>query len=326
MDCRWGASKRQGEYMTGLVYILIYIGVLSFLIACVDRAIRYARQPLHLRWELYPVPHEDSAKVSHGGSYYEDMDWWTKPSKFNWATELKFMLPEILFLKGLWEFNRPLWFRSFPFHFGLYFLIAAVKLLIISALLAIFAPHVMAGLLGTVLVALFSIFGAVGAGLAIIGAFGLLLHRLRDPDLQNYTAPGDIFNLLFFIVSFGLLIAGYLARGDGYAGTLTLAKGLLTFDTSLHVPGLMAAGLISTCLLIAYIPLTHMSHFIAKYFTYHSIRWNDLPMTGAAAMQKKFAEYLTYKPDWSAPHIAGDGSKTWADIATTNPAQKGNEK
>ena len=312
--------------MTGLVYVLIYIGIASFLLTCVVRAVRYAHQPLHLRWELYPVPHEERAKVNHGGSYFEDLDWWKKPSKFNWVTELKFMLPEILFLKGLWEFNRPLWFRSFPFHFGLYLVIAAVKLLILSALLAIFLPQWMAGALGTVLVALFTVFGALGAGLAVAGAFGLLLRRLRDPNLRNYTAAGDIFNLLFFIVSFGLLIAGYLARGDGYAGTLALAKGVFTFDTSLPIPGLMAAGLIACCLLLAYIPLTHMSHFIAKYFTYHSIRWDDLPITRAKAMQKAFTEYLTYKPDWSAPHIRGDGVKTWADIATTNPAQEGSGK
>ncbi len=306
--------------MTAVVYLIIYAGLLSFFIACIVRAVHYARQPLHLRWELYPVPHEAPERVKHGGSYFEEVDWWTKPSKFNWITELKFMTPEILFLKGLWEFNRPLWFRSFPFHFGLYLVIAAVKLLILSALLALLAPQVMAGTLGSVLTGLYSVLGAAGALLAMTGAFGLMLRRLRDPDLRNYTAPGDIFNLLFFLVAFGTLTAGYLLRGDGYAGTLALAKGLLTFDTNLSVPPVLAAGLILSALLITYIPLTHMSHFIAKYFTYHSVRWDDEPVKGAAALQKRFAEYLTYRPSWSAPHIGANGSKTWADIATTNPA------
>jgi len=306
--------------MTAVVYLIIYAGLLSFFIVCIARAVRYARQPLHLRWELYPVPHETPERVRHGGSYFEEVDWWTKPSKFNWVTELKFMVPEILFLKGLWEFNRPLWFRSFPFHFGLYLVIAAVKFLILSTLLVLLAPQVMAGTLGSVLTGLYSVLGAAGALLAMVGAFGLMLRRLRDPDLRNYTAPGDIFNLLFFLVSFGTLTAGYLLRGDGYAGTLALATGLLTFDTSLAVPPVLAAGLILSSLLITYIPLTHMSHFIAKYFTYHSIRWDDAPVKGAAALQKRFAEYLTYRPNWSAPHIGANGSKTWADIATTNPA------
>ena len=315
-----------GISMVAALYVVIYLGILVFLIASAARAVSYARQPLHLRWELYPVPHEDPERVKHGGSYFEEVDWWTKPSKFNWVTEMKFMVPEILLLKGLWEFNRPLWFRSFPFHFGLYLLIAAVKFLILAALLAIFLPSWMEGVLGTVLVGLFSICGAVGAGMAVAGAFGLLMRRLRDPNLQNYTAPGDIFNLLFFIVAFGLLIAGYALRGPDYPGTLAMAKGLLTFDTSLQVPGLLTAGLVLTALLIAYIPLTHMAHFVAKYFTYHSVKWDDMPTSRAQAMQKKLAEYLTYKPHWAAPHIAGDGVKTWADIATTNPHSGGDKK
>ena len=45
------------------------------------------------------------------------------------------MIPEMLLLKGLWEFNRKLWYRSFPFHFGLYILIGAA---ILSGLGAIF--------------------------------------------------------------------------------------------------------------------------------------------------------------------------------------------
>ena len=70
---------------------------------------------------------------------------------------------------------------------------------------------------------------------------------------------------------------------------------------------------------MAYIPLTHMSHFVAKYFTYHSIRWDDMPSARADDIRKKIAEYLAYRPGWSAPHIRGDGKKTWVDIATANP-------
>lgn len=311
--------------MTATVYVLVILGILSFLIASLIRAIRYAREPLHLRWELYPVPHEAPERAEHGGSYFEEVDWWTKPTKFNWVSELKVMLPEILFLKGLWEFNRPLWYRSFPFHFGLYLVIAAVNLLLASALLMLFAPAWMGGGLGAALGALYTVCGGLGAGLAIAGAVGLLLRRLRDPDLRNYTAPGDLFNLAFFIVAFGLLVAGYVLRGTGES-VLELTVGLLRLDTSVHISGLMAAGLILTSLLLAYVPLTHMAHFIAKYFTYHSVRWDDAPAALSGEMQKKFAEYLSYRPDWSAPHIRGDGKKTWAEIATTNPTSGGADK
>ncbi|MCP5120029.1 MAG: hypothetical protein GY953_55240, partial [bacterium] len=219
--------------------------------------------------------------------------------------------------------NRPLWYRSFPFHFGLYLLAGAVKVLLLSALLAIFAPRVLEGVLGSVLVLVFTICGALGALLAMAGAFGLMLRRLTHRDLKNYTAPGDVFNLLFFIVALGTVVAGYVLRGPGYPGTLELATGVLTFNTALVIPPVMAAGLVLSALLVAYIPLTHMSHFIAKYFTYHSVKWDDMPIARAEKMGKKFAEYLTYRPSWSAPHVGADGSKTWADIATTNPTSEG---
>ena len=34
--------------------------------------------PMHVRWELYPVAHE-KGRASYGGSYFEEVDWWTKP-------------------------------------------------------------------------------------------------------------------------------------------------------------------------------------------------------------------------------------------------------
>lgn len=293
--------------MTALVYLILYAGILGFLAGTLARAIYYARQPLHLRWELYPVPHEEPERVRHGGSYFEEPDWWTRPLRFNWLTELKFMLEEMLFLKGLWDFNRKLWYRSFPFHFGLYLIAGALVVLVVAAVAL------------PVLVSLAAVLGMAGAALAMIGALGLLWRRLRDPNLRNYTAPGDIFNLAFFLAAFGLLGAGFLLRPEGAPGALEITRGLLRFDTSLEISGLVAAGLILSSLLVIYIPMTHMAHYVAKYFTYHAVRWDDLPAARAAELQKKFAEYLTYRPHWSAPHIAANGSKTWAEIATTNP-------
>jgi len=309
--------------ITTLVYALAYAALVFFLVACVTRGLMYARMPVHLRWELYPVPHEDPRRVKHGGSYFEDVDWWTRPAHFNIWGELRFMIPEILFLKGLWEFNRKLWWRSFPFHFGLYLLITTILLLLMGATLEILVPAVITSPLGTGLRLLYASTGLLGAVLTTLGALGLLERRLRDEDLKAYTVPGDIFNLLLFILTFALLAAGYVAAGPAYPGTRALVKGLLTFDATIRIPGLLAAGLSLACLLVAYIPLTHMSHFIGKYFTYHSVRWDDQALAKAGRIQTRLAEYLTYRPTWAAPHIGAGGSKTWADIAATNPWQEG---
>ena len=123
--------------MTVLLYLVVYAAFLIFAVACIARAIRYAKFPLHLRWEIYPVPHEPPERVAHGGSYFETSDWWTEKRKYNLAGELAVMVPEMLFLKGLWEFNRRLWRVSFLFHFGLYLLIATLAMLFAAAVLSL---------------------------------------------------------------------------------------------------------------------------------------------------------------------------------------------
>jgi hypothetical protein len=66
-----------------------------------------------------------------------------------------------------------------------------------------------------------------------------------------------------------------------------------------------------------------MSHFIGKYFTYHSVRWNDRALRPGDRLERKLAEYLAYKPTWAAGHVGADGRRTWAEVATTNPAEGG---
>ncbi len=218
--------------------------------------------------------------------------------------------------------NRPLWYRSFPFHFGLYLLGGAVVGLLGGALTARLAADG-AGVVARGTQWLAGLTGAIGLVLALSGAAGLLHRRLTDPALRVSTTPGDIFNLLFFMAALGLLGAGYLTRGAGAPGAFTLATGLLGWDVTLAVPPAMAAGVTATAVLAAYVPLTHMAHFIAKYFTYHSVRWDDEPMSHNARRAEAMAEYLSYRPTWSAPHIRGTGApRTWGDVVADNPARE----
>ena len=121
--------------MVGSILLVFpYAAVIIFLVAVAYRAAKISRLPMHLRWELYPVAHE-KGRASYGGSYLEEPDWWTKPRESSLIGELKVMLPEIFLLAGVWEHNRKHWFRSFPFHVGLYLL---AGLMVITAP----APHV----------------------------------------------------------------------------------------------------------------------------------------------------------------------------------------
>ena len=291
-----------------------------FLLACAARIVMYAGAPIHLRWELYPVPHEEPGRVEHGGSRFEESDSFTKPIRSHLLGDLKFMIPEILFLKALREFNRKLWFRSFPFHFGLYLLIGTLGLLMFGAVLSLLAPRPAIEAVLRITQFFYTLAGVAGLSLAMLGALGLLVRRVTDEGLKIYTTPGDIFNLLFFIATLGVLAAACLFKTPAAPGWLAITRGLLTLDTKLEISGLQATGLFLAAVLIAYIPMTHMSHFIAKYFTYHSVRWDDAPNPRGGRLERRLAEYLTYRPSWSAAHVGADGSRTWAQIAAGKPA------
>lgn len=308
---------------TAILFVILYAGAAVFAAACFIRAIRYARLPVHLRWELYPVPHEEKKRARYGGSYFETTDWWTRPREESLAGDLGYMLSEILFLKALWEFRRKMWYRSYPFHLGLYLLIGSLALLFLAALASFFVPGLRESVIGIVLHFAYGALGIAGAVLTLWGAAALLVSRLRDPELKPYTTAGDIFNLAFFLGTVGLLAAGYFLRPDKAHGMLALARSLLTFDTSFAPSRLLELGLVLGALLAAYIPMTHMAHFIAKYFTYHAVRWDDEPNRVSSDMERTLTAYLTYRPTWSAAHMGANGRKTWAEIATTNPAQGG---
>ncbi|UCD57461.1 MAG: respiratory nitrate reductase subunit gamma [Candidatus Hydrogenedentota bacterium] len=300
-----------------LLYLLTYAAFITFVVSVAVRAYRIQAMPVHLRWELYPVAHEGK-RAHYGGSYFEELDWWTKPRKFSLIGELKGMVPEMLFMKALWENNRPLWYRSFPFHFGLYCLIGWAALLIVGAVAQVAGIQVGSGSgLGGAIHYLTILAGAFGLVLSNIGAIALLHRRLTDEEVDGYTSPAHIFNLLFFLVA---LLTGFLAYilADQ---TFSIARGyvysLITFKIVAPVgSSAVAAEFVLFSLLMAYVPLTHMSHFFTKFFFYHRIRWDDKPNFKGSKLEKRITEALGYPVRWSASHLKADGMKYWADIAT----------
>lgn len=275
-----------------LLYCSIYAGIAVFLAGCVVRVLQYAKAPAHLRWELHPVPH---GKMG----------------------QLKVMIPEIALMKALREANRALWYRSFPFHFGLYLLALTTVLVLIAALLPIGDGAT------SLLREIYRATGITGLIVGTLGVLGLLSRRLIDREMRSYTTAGDLFNLLLFAVTFGFLLHAALAPPPGVPGMTGVVRGALQFDTAIEPPTALLTGLMLGSFLLAYIPMTHMSHFIAKYFTYHSVRWDEHPNSPGSAMERQMGVYLGHRPTWAASHIGADGARTWADIATTNPAKGG---
>ncbi len=305
--------------MTVVPYLVTYAGIAVFVIAVVARIRMFKSQPMHLRWELYPVPHEAS-RAAHGGSYLEEVDWWTKEREVSKPAELKAMGTEILFLEALHKHNRPMWRSSFPFHFGLYMAIAATVLMIVGGFLSRVATGFAGSGVGSLWHGVTVVVGAVASVLIVYGALGLLKRRMSDPDLADFTTGADLFNLAFFAVAFGCAFATFALYdrdfrlvGAFVGNLLTLRLTPVAGGTAGFMVGLSASLL---ALLVAYIPLTRMSHFVGKYFAYHAIRWNDEPNLRGGPQEAPILANLMAKVSWAAPHIQSEGEKNWAEVAT----------
>ncbi len=305
------------------LYFLSYFCFLVFVMAAGLRVYRQWSLPVHLRWELYPVKHEPGEKAAYGGSYMEEPNWWEKGRKKSLGNELKFMVPEILFLRGLREENPGLWKVSFPFHFGLYLSVGTFALLFIGAGAAIFGVRIVPGkaLIASLLYYGTILIGFSGLVLGAGGASALLLRRLRDPALRNFSGLVDYFNLISFLAFFAVGLLAWLLTDPSFDGARAFIYGLLTFGG--QPQGYIAArnflggmAVVIASLLVAYIPLTHMSHMFMKYFMYHSVRWEDEPNVRGGRVEAAILQNLGFKPSWAASHVGADGKKTWGEIAS----------
>ena len=69
-------------------------------------------------------------------------------------------------------------------------------------------------------------------------------------------------------------------------------------------------------LLVIYIPLTHMSHFIGKYFAYHAIRWNDDTKSGRRPPGKGDPRRAEPTSELGRLSYPGRRQENWVDLAT----------
>jgi nitrate reductase gamma subunit len=300
-----------------VLQIFIYAAALIFIVTNITRFIRMAATPIHLRWELYPVAH-DVKRFKYGGSFLEESDWYTKHTQKSMMGELRVMLPEIFFLKGVWEYNRGLWFWSFMFHVGLYLLSALIGLLILGGIIIggqiYYGPETLS-LIGKIIYNLSYAMLWVGCIAGIIGSLGLIIKRASNREMSASSSFGSYFNLIFIGAIFvtGLI---FLLSGNAVDTLLKFYYTLITFKTMPQFGTAFTVYAAVSGAFILYLPFTHMTHFFMKYFTYHKVRWEDEPNFRGSKMEKKIQKQLSYPVTWAAKHINADGKKNWVDIAT----------
>ncbi|MDR1490538.1 MAG: nitrate reductase [Desulfovibrio sp.] len=301
-----------------LVYLVAYAGTLACIGAIAYKVRSYIKKPVHVRWELYPVAH-DSERAAYGGSYLEDADWWKNRQKPSFIAGMKGLLIELLFLHLTLETNTKLWYRTYPFHLGLYLLIGGILFTCLTAVARIMGiePGIVLTAMGNI-VQVLSVLGFLGL---IAGGAGLLHRRLSQPDLKRYSTREHFINLCAFILLGLIGLLTWLGNPSFFVMARDFTVSMITFSFAPMDSFLFSFYITFGFIMAAYVPMTHMGHFFMKYFLYHDIRWADQPTQDNPATQKKIGIVLGFPVSWKASHIQGDGKKTWAEVATTNPTK-----
>ena len=294
--------------MSGIVWHIFVFGVIGiFLIVVTYRTLAIIRLPVHLRWELAPIPHE-KGKGRYGGSYLEEYEWWNKPQHRSRIAPIIYMAKEIFLLRGVWEHNRALWPLTFAFHMGIYLIVVMLFLSVVNAVFII--AEVPLSVLNVSL-GIASVFALVGYLLGSLGAIGLIIKRALDSNLRPFNTITKYFNLVFLGAVFISGACAWFSSPDFALDMSLFIKGLITLDASVTLTLSVSLHVVISLLFVLYLPWTDMIHFIAKYFTYHEIRWNDAPQD--EKMKRELRGLLAQPVSWSAAHVEANGKKNWVE-------------
>lgn len=290
---------------------LLFAAIAIFVAGNLYQLLKILRMPVHLRWELYPLPHGPRDRQLYGGSYFEETEWWTRPVETSRIGELRFMLEEVLFLKGVWKNYRVLWPWSWLLHIGLYSLVAAAVLGTVAQFTAKASLDA-----GSAVMAALRVISWVAMSTGLTGTLGLIALRVTSPRLRPYTSRGVFLNLAMIVALFATGLAGMILEPTMVESILGVLGALLGVRETPSLPTIAIAHVSVAAVFLAYFPFTHMTHAYMKFFTYHSVRWDDAPAVKDSATQISVADSLSRAVSWAAPHIAGDGTKTWRDIVS----------
>ena len=293
-----------------------YVSYVFVIAAYSVKITKYFRMPLHLRWELYPIPHEKASE--YGGSYMEEFEWWTKQRPRQTFRNVLDMLKRYLFFGEYFRKIRGYWTGLYPWHTGFYLIVLFDGLTMLGGILLVTTNISISGTGGggAVLYYLTMVVGVVSFITGIIGSIILLIKRLADKDLKNYASPINYFNYVFFFFVFasGLVSWAFFDPTlDGYrefwAGIFSYKYAAVDAATYIHI--------LLFSLFLIYLPFTRSTHYITKILAFFSVRWDDKPNLRGSKIEGKVKEMLGQPVSWSASHIQSGSS--WGENAQGMP-------
>lgn len=287
--------------MSVFVGMLTWVSGIVFVSMVIYKFINLSRMPLHLRWELYPLAGESQDRRQYGGSYMEEIDWVKKPKHRSLFGEMVEMGSEILFFLRVKEHNPyHIWFFGMVMHWGLYLLFAWLGVLVVNSILNL-----------DILAFLLTPIGFIGFIFGAFGSLGLIYKRISVAGLRMYTTPADIFNLSFQLAIFVTGIFSGL-NDTAFSNASQFIHNVIHLD---FTPPIASISLIHFCLIdlfFIYMPFSKLFHYIAKYFTWHGMLWDDTFKVKGSPIDHQITAQLTKnRLTWSGPHIITH--KTWLE-------------
>lgn len=294
-----------------ILTLICWVALIAFLGLSVKKFMEYGKLPQHGRQDLYPIPLESDEKMHYGGSYMEEDKWYEKERHHNLKGEIVDMLVEMLFIKKLFVNQNNFWWLSYSLHLGMYVAIAWSVLMLFGA----FLPE---GFLYTAAVLLGTVCGIAAGVLMTVGCIGLLCKRLFVKEFKNYTTPQEYFNLIALMA---VSVSGLLVwLGDmKFEFGRNIARAMFTFSPIADVTPMLTVFIVLLAFISVYIPLTKLSHYVGKYYTFHKVIWDNEPNLPGSKVEANILASQAKPKDpnalkWGAPH--------WNETAPAKEEQK----
>ena len=181
--------------MGTLIIVLTYVAYVFIVAVYTVKIVAWLRMPPHIRWDLYPVIHEEHYR--YGSSYYEQQEWWTKPRPKNTWRSLFYALKDNFYMGEYYECNRLYWLFLLLWHLRFIFIITFHILCFFAAVAMVggldigaVSPHVAGRVFYTILL----LTGGIAFMIGTFGSIGMPIIRFADRGLRTYAIPMNFFN------------------------------------------------------------------------------------------------------------------------------------
>lgn len=299
------------DLMDTFIAILTYFAYIFIIAAYTVKIVKYLKLPVHLRWELYPVIHEET--YHYGGSCFEKTNWWDKARKRRNLKGFLWLLRGYFTLDDYFKQNLFYWLGLYPWHIGFILIIIFHILCFLGGLLilsGISIGHDSVEITGRFFYYAILLTGVISFISGAIGSIIILINRVIDKNLKTYASPLQFFMYIFTLAVFLSGLYSWYYTDPNLEEYRQFWVGLLTLNF-IGVGNATMVHIILFDLFLIYLPFTRSLHYITRFFAFFFIRWEDEPNIRGGELEKRLMQQLENRITWSGPHIMTE--KTWKE-------------